>query len=180
MHLRPAVLAPEVALAALALREDVVFTQELFGCFAEGSFCFDFSAAEFPAELQIPILGNLLGFREALFLCAGPAVLAGEIAGALPAAAVGAFVDVNLSTEDGVLFRHRDVLRTHSKSENVTELTRNFWQRSLWSRRCSLECRFVPLRERITFCEAWQDLPSCPLIEQRVYEEVGPIDDIDH
>src|SRR5208337_4376313 len=96
-----------VARAALALREDVVFTQKLFGCFAEGFFCFDFSAAEFPAELQIPILGNLLGFREALFLCAGPAVLAGEIAGALPAAAVRAFVDVNLSTEDGVLFRHR-------------------------------------------------------------------------
>src|SRR5208337_2934226 len=96
-----------VARAALALREDVVFTQKLFGCFAEGFFCFDFSAAEFPAELQIPILGNLLGFREALFLCAGPAVLAGEIAGALPAAAVRAFVDVDLSTEDGVLFRHR-------------------------------------------------------------------------
>lgn len=107
MDLRLAVLASEIAFAAFGLRDDVVFTQKLFGCFAEGFFCFDFSAAEFPAELQIPTLGNLLGFREALVLCAGLAVLAGEIDGELPAAAVPAFVDVNLSTEDGVLFRGR-------------------------------------------------------------------------
>lgn len=107
MDLRLAVLASEVAFAAFGLRDDVVFTQKLFGCFAEGFFCFDFSAAEFPAELQIPTLGNLLGFREALVLCAGLAVLAGEIDGELPAAAVPAFVDVNLSTGDGVLFRGR-------------------------------------------------------------------------
>ena len=57
--------------------------------------------------MQVPILGDLFGFREAVFLRAGPAILAGEVAGALPEAAVRAFVNVNLAAEDRVLFRHR-------------------------------------------------------------------------
>jgi hypothetical protein len=36
------------------------------------------------------------------------------------------------------------------------------------------------VREGITFCEAQQDLPPGVLIEQRVYEAVRSIDDIDH
>ncbi|HME31311.1 MAG TPA: hypothetical protein VKG65_01025 [Terriglobales bacterium] len=54
------------------------------------------------------------------------------------------------------------------------------WQRSLRFLRFSRQCGFVPERERITFCEAQQDLPAGILIEQSVYEEVGPIDDVDH
>ena len=70
--------------------------------------------------MQIPILGDLFCLGEALFLRAGPAVLAGEIAGALPEAAVRSFVDVNLAAEDGVLFSHRG-LPPHSvkKRESV-------------------------------------------------------------
>ena len=39
------------------------------------------------------------------------------------------------------------------------------WQRSLRFLRCSRQCGFVPERERITFCEAQQDLPAGILIE---------------
>ena len=98
--LRAPVLALDVDLAALALRDDVEFAQELVGGFAESFFCFDFSAAGFAAQLQIPVLGDFLGFGEAVFLRAGAAVLAGEIGGALPVAAVRAFVDVDLAAED--------------------------------------------------------------------------------
>ncbi len=57
--------------------------------------------------MQIPILGDLFCLGEALLFRTGSAVLAGEIAGALPEAAVRSFVDVNLATEDGVLFGYR-------------------------------------------------------------------------
>ena len=46
LPLRAPLLAFDVDLAVLALRDDVVFTKESFGCFAEGFFCFDFSATE--------------------------------------------------------------------------------------------------------------------------------------
>ena len=90
MHARPPVLARNVDFAALALRDDVVFTQVLCRGFAESFFGFDFSAAEFAAELQIPILGENFRFRETVFLGARPPILAGEIAGALPVTAVRA------------------------------------------------------------------------------------------
>ena len=61
---------------------------------------------EFSAELQIPVLGDFLGFREAPFLGADTPVLAGKIGGALPQAAVRTLVDVNLAAEDRVLLRH--------------------------------------------------------------------------
>src|SRR5436853_4126581 len=45
---------------------------------------------------------------------------------------------------------------------------------------CGPEGRFVPLWERITFCEKGQDFTAGFLIEQLVYEAVGSIDDIDY
>jgi hypothetical protein len=100
------VLASDIVLAALPLRDNVVFAQELFGRFAKSFFCLDFSAAKFSAELQKPILRNLYGFLYTLFFCAGATIFAGEISGALPESAVRTFVDVNFSTEDGVLLGH--------------------------------------------------------------------------
>src|SRR6266851_4069403 len=116
MDPRPPVLAFHVDLAALALRDDVVFAQVLFRRFAKGFFGFDLAGAELAPELQVPVLGDLLGFREALFLRARAAVFPAEVAGTLPAAAVRAFVNVNLAPQASVVFRHRGCLRTPSKS----------------------------------------------------------------
>ena len=74
-------------------------------------FAFDFSEAEFSAQLQIPVLRDLLGFREAFFLGADAAVLAGEIGGALPQPAIGTLVDEELCRQGGcVLFGQRQLL----------------------------------------------------------------------
>jgi hypothetical protein len=91
----------------LTLRDDVVFAQVLFRRFAKSFFGFDLAGAELSSELQVPVLGDLLGFREAVFLGARAAVLPAEIAGTLPAAAVRAFVNVDLAAQDRVVFRHR-------------------------------------------------------------------------
>jgi hypothetical protein len=61
------VLALDVDLAPLTLRDDVVFAEVMPGSFAEGLVGFDFSRAECPAQLEIPILGDFLGFGEAVF-----------------------------------------------------------------------------------------------------------------
>ncbi len=106
VHARPPVLAFDVDLAALALGDEVVFAQELFRGFAEGLFCLDFAVAELAAKLQIPILRDLLGAREAIFLRGCPPVFAAEEGGTLPAGAVRAFVNVNLAAQDRVVFRH--------------------------------------------------------------------------
>ena len=122
VHRRPPVLAFDVDLAALALRDDVVFAQVLVRGFAEGFFCFDFAGAELAAKLQIPVLGDLFGFGEAVFLRACPAVLPGEVGGALPAAAVRAFVNVNFAAQDCVLFRHGRVLSERLQSTKMCKL----------------------------------------------------------
>ena len=64
--------------------------------FVNSLFAFDFSGAEFSAQLQVPVLGDRLGFREAFFFGADALVLAREIGGALPPAAIGTLVDVDL------------------------------------------------------------------------------------
>src|SRR5271154_7595459 len=94
VHARPPVLAVDVDLAALTLCDEVVFAQELFRGFAEGLLCFDFAVAELAAKLQIPVLRDLLGSRQAVFLRGCPAVFSTEVGGTLPAAAVRAFVNV--------------------------------------------------------------------------------------
>src|ERR1035437_6360662 len=108
MHPRPPVLAVDVNLAAFALGDEVVLAQKLFRRLAEGFFGFDFTVTEFPAKLQVPVLGDLFGYREALFLRAGAAVFPAEVTGSLPASAVRTFVNMNLAAEDGVvMFVHR-------------------------------------------------------------------------
>src|ERR1035437_6891481 len=62
-----------------------------------------------PPKLQVPVLGNLLGFGEAVFLGAPAAVLASKVGGTLPVAALGASVDVNLSAQDRMRFGHASV-----------------------------------------------------------------------
>ena len=63
------VLSSRICLAALALRDDVEFAQVLIGGFAESLPGFQLTAAEFSAQLEIPVFGELLGFGEAFFLC---------------------------------------------------------------------------------------------------------------
>jgi len=109
------VLAFDVNLAALVLGDEVVLAQKLFRRFAEGFLGFDLAGAELAAELQLPVFGDLLGFRQALFLRARAAVFPAEVAGTLPAAAVRTFVNVNLAAQDRVVFRHRGCLRAASK-----------------------------------------------------------------
>jgi len=111
VHPRPPVLAFDVNLAALVLGDEVVLAQKLFRRFAEGFLGFDLAAA----ELQVPVFGDLLGFRRALFLRARAAVFPAEVAGTLSAAAVRTFVNVNLAAQDRVVFRHRGCLRSPSK-----------------------------------------------------------------
>ena len=91
---------------ALALGDDLVFALELRGGFAEGFLAADFAVAGLAAQFQIPVLGEVLGLREAVFLGGNAPVLAGEVGGALPVAAVVAPVDVDLAAEDGVLLWH--------------------------------------------------------------------------
>jgi hypothetical protein len=62
------VLAVHVSFVALSLRDDVVFAEVVFRHFAKRLFALDPPSAEFPAKLQIPVLGGCLGFGEALFL----------------------------------------------------------------------------------------------------------------
>src|SRR3984957_11061127 len=103
VHARSPVLAVDIDLAALALGDEVVLAQKLFRSFAEGFFCFDFAVAKLAAKLQIPVLRDFFGSREAIFLCGSPAVSSGKEGGTLPAAAVRAFVNVNLAAEDRVV-----------------------------------------------------------------------------
>jgi len=59
-----------------------------------------FTSTSFDSDIWL----IFLGFREALFLGADAPVLTAKVSGALPEAAVGTLVGVNLAAEDGVLF----------------------------------------------------------------------------
>jgi hypothetical protein len=107
-------------LAALTLRDDVVFAEILVGRFAEGPLVFDFSGAELATELKIPILGDFLGFGERVFFRAPAAIATCEICGALPTTAVRSSINVNLVAENRVMFRHgRMPSKPGRKTENV-------------------------------------------------------------
>ena len=79
VNARPPALAVYISLVALPLRHDVVLAQVMGRDFTKGLFGLDFSGAEFSAQLQLPVLGDLLGLREAFFLGADPPILAREI-----------------------------------------------------------------------------------------------------
>jgi hypothetical protein len=74
------VLAFHVSLVALSLRHDVELAQVVLRHLAKALFAFDLASAEFSAELQVPILGDLLDFGEALFSRARATIFAREIA----------------------------------------------------------------------------------------------------
>src|SRR5450631_1640429 len=52
----------------LALGDDLVFALELHGGFAEGFFAGYFTVADFAAQSQKPVLGEVLRLGEAVFL----------------------------------------------------------------------------------------------------------------
>ena len=58
VNARPPVLAVYISLVVLPLRLDVVLVQVVGRDFAKGLFGFDLSGAEFPAQLQVPVLGD--------------------------------------------------------------------------------------------------------------------------
>jgi hypothetical protein len=117
MDAQPSFVIVHIDAIALAFGDDLVFTLELGGCITECFLRDEFAIAEFAAQPQIPILGEVLGLREALLFCCFTPVPAGEVAGALPVTAViVAFVDVNFSAENGVMLRL--LLRPHNR-ENV-------------------------------------------------------------
>lgn len=73
---------------------------------AEQFAALQLTVAEFAAQLQIPVFRELLRFREALFFGRCAPIFSGQIACALPTGTVRTLVDMNLATEDGVMFGH--------------------------------------------------------------------------
>src|SRR5229473_4143171 len=61
----------------LALGDDLVFALELRRGFAEGFFAAQFAGAGLAAQAQIPVLGEVLGLGEAVFLGGNPSVFSG-------------------------------------------------------------------------------------------------------
>src|ERR1035437_4626942 len=66
-----------------------------------------FTAAGLAAQLQKPVLGEVLGLGQTVFLGGNPPVLSCKVGGALPSAAVVAPVNVDLAAQDRVFFRHK-------------------------------------------------------------------------
>jgi hypothetical protein len=61
VHTRPAVLAVDVDLAALALGDEVVLAEELFRGFAEGLLGFNLAVPELAPKLKISVFRDLFG-----------------------------------------------------------------------------------------------------------------------
>src|SRR5260370_41070193 len=59
-----------------------------------------------PRSPKIPILGEVLGLRQAVFLGGNPSVFACEVGGALPSTAVVAPINVDFAAKDCVLLWH--------------------------------------------------------------------------
>src|ERR1039457_5663528 len=91
----------------LALGDDLVFALELYSGFAKGFFVVYFAVPGLAAQLQKPVLGEVLGLGQTVFFGGTPPVLACQVGGALPAAAVVTPVDVDLAAQDCVFFGHK-------------------------------------------------------------------------
>src|ERR1022692_3538656 len=101
----------------LALGDDLVFALELHSGFAEGFFAGYFTVPDLAAQPQIPVLGEVLGLGEAVFLGRNAPVLAGEVGRTLPQAAVVAAVNVDFAAEDRVFLWHSG--RASKKGQTV-------------------------------------------------------------
>ena len=89
------------ALAALAFRDDLVFLLELVGGLAERLLFLEKASARFPAQRQIPVLGELLRLRQLLFLRGGAVLTAVSRRGAMPELAAS-LIDLNQAAQDFV------------------------------------------------------------------------------
>jgi len=96
MQAQARLVALDPTRAAMALGDDLVFALELRCGLLEGFLRQKLALAVLVAERQIPVLGKLLGERQAFLLGGNTAVTTGEIARTLPKAAVVAFIDVDL------------------------------------------------------------------------------------
>src|SRR5689334_9376759 len=104
---------------ALAFGDDLVFALEL-GCrVLEGLLADEFARARLAPQLQIPVLREVLGPREAVFLCGNAPVLAFKVCGTLPESAVLTPIDVDLAAEDRVLLWHRRLAAKTAKLCNT-------------------------------------------------------------
>src|ERR1700722_2447684 len=98
-------MAIDVLLVALALGYDGKLADELLRGFRERFFGIDLfqlakiAAFEFPTQLQIPILGGVLGLGEFFFLGRGAVLLVADRSRALTGAPL-ALVELNLSAKD--------------------------------------------------------------------------------
>jgi hypothetical protein len=95
----------DVYWTSLAFGDDLVFALELRSGFAEGFFVAYFTVPGLAAQPQIPVLGEVLGLGQAVFLRGDPSVLAGEVGRTLPETAVVAPIDVDFTAEDPCVSR---------------------------------------------------------------------------
>src|SRR5690606_1989315 len=82
--------------AAAALGDGFIFLFEGFGGFCEALAALELAVAVLGTELEIPVLGHVLGAREAALLGAPAPFLALEIRVAVPGSAVCAAVEMDL------------------------------------------------------------------------------------
>ena len=99
-----------VSRIALAERDHLVLALELRRRFAKCPAVPERASTLFAAQLQIPVLGKVLGTGQTVFLGADAAVTTAEIGRALPVSAVLAFVDMEFSSYELMLLGHSGFL----------------------------------------------------------------------
>jgi hypothetical protein len=82
---------------AVALGDDLVFLEKLLGGRGEGLLGLEEARARFAPQLEVPVLGDLLGLREALLLRGAPVLFAADRRRALPEAAAAALEELQLA-----------------------------------------------------------------------------------
>jgi len=110
--LEPVLVTGDVNRAALALRENFEFGDEAVGGLLKGLALFEFARAVLPDEAKVPIQGDILGARQAVFLRRRPTLTTSDRTRRLPMRAVGSPVNLNLAVHHGVAgCLHRSLLR---------------------------------------------------------------------
>lgn len=86
--------------------------------------CLQDACARFASEFKIPVLRDVLRMREAFFLRGLAPVLSGEVRGALPMAAILAFVEVEFASHEFVMFGHIQIASANGLENSI--LCKNF------------------------------------------------------